>query len=192
MKIQLQTEKVELSSGQSQYLTSKIESLEKYHEKITTDPVSVKITVEKNETTDRKRPFIIKATMTVPKAMFRAEARAFTIEEGTDLIHDKFYRQIDRYKTKHLKKPELLNSDEVASLATEPISEADPRISKRKLFSDLIPMSVSEAIDTMAMLGHTFFVFVNIETDRYNIVYQRTDNKTYGLVELEHQEGVTN
>lgn len=191
MKIQLQCDKIDLSESQEKYIVEKIESLKKFYDKITDEAVMVRVNVEKHESLDQKRKIIIKVTMSVPQAMFRAEVNAFNIEEGTDLVHEKLYRQIDRYKTKHLKRPHMPDADFEAD-ESEMLVENDARISKRKLFSDLIPMSESEALDTMKMLGHSFFVFVNVATDRYNLVYARHDNETFGLVELEHQEGVIN
>ena len=44
------------------------------------------------------------------------------------------------------------------------------------------PMSVDEAITKMDLLSHTFFLFHNIETDLYSVVYRREDGD-YGLIE---------
>ena len=44
------------------------------------------------------------------------------------------------------------------------------------------PMSPEEAILQMNLLGHTFFVFKNMETDEMNVVYKRNDGR-YALIE---------
>ena len=44
------------------------------------------------------------------------------------------------------------------------------------------PMSVEEAILQMNLLGHSFFVFRNTETEAVDVVYKRTD-EGYGLIE---------
>jgi|GEM_PF-1792420 putative sigma-54 modulation protein len=36
----------------------------------------------------------------------------------------------------------------------------------------------------MELLDHDFFLFQNIETEGYNVIYKRTDGD-YGLIELE-------
>ena len=46
------------------------------------------------------------------------------------------------------------------------------------------PMSVEDAILQMELLGHSFFVFVNVETDRTNVLYLRKDGDL-GLMEPE-------
>ena len=43
-------------------------------------------------------------------------------------------------------------------------------------------MSVDEAVVQMELVGHTFFVFLNSETDAVNVVYKRDDGD-YGLLE---------
>ena len=44
------------------------------------------------------------------------------------------------------------------------------------------PMDIEEAILQMDMVGHSFYVFNNIETKEVNVVYRRNDGK-YGLIE---------
>lgn len=200
MQITIQAEKYSLSSAQESYIKDKLESLKKYYEKITDEAVMVRVNIEENRSLEQKQKLLMRVSMVVPRASFRAEVKAYTVEEGIDLIHDKLLRQVERYKTKHLKhdslslaefSDQIVNQNSVSSFNIAN-NGLDDRIVKRKLFTDLIPMTESEALDTMLLLGHTFFIFVNISTDRYNIIYTRKENDGYGLVELEQQEGVIN
>ena len=43
-------------------------------------------------------------------------------------------------------------------------------------------MDVQEAVLQMNMLGHSFYMFRNVDTEEINVVYVRKDN-TYGLIE---------
>ena len=43
------------------------------------------------------------------------------------------------------------------------------------------PMNLEEAIMQMNLLGHSFFVFVNDETNDVNVIYRRKDGD-YGLL----------
>ena len=45
-------------------------------------------------------------------------------------------------------------------------------------------MSEEDAIMQMEMLGHSFFVFVNLDTNEINVLYQRKDGNL-GLLEPE-------
>jgi len=45
------------------------------------------------------------------------------------------------------------------------------------------PMDEEEAILQMNLLGHSFFVFNNIETKEVNVIYKRKDDD-YGIIEI--------
>ena len=49
---------------------------------------------------------------------------------------------------------------------------------------EMKPMYPEDACIQMELLGHSFFVFCNAETDQVNVVYKRKGN-TYGLIEPE-------
>ena len=61
--------------------------------------------------------------------------------------------------------------------------EGGPKVVRTKTFP-VRPMSVEDAAIQMEMLGHSFFAFVNIDTDRINVLYQRKDGN-FGLLEPE-------
>ena len=63
------------------------------------------------------------------------------------------------------------------------VDEEEISIIRSKKFA-MKPMDPEEACVQMELLGHTFFVFRNSETDEVNVVYKRKDN-TYGLIEPE-------
>jgi putative sigma-54 modulation protein len=54
-------------------------------------------------------------------------------------------------------------------------------IVKSKQF-DLQPITPEEATVELELIGHDFFVFVNVETGKQNVVYRRRDGG-YGLIE---------
>ena len=60
---------------------------------------------------------------------------------------------------------------------------ARPRIVKVKRF-DIEPMFEEDAVERMEELEHSFYVFVNAETERLAVLYRRTDGD-YGLIEPE-------
>jgi len=61
----------------------------------------------------------------------------------------------------------------------------EPRVVKSKQFA-LKPMSVDEATLQLELIGHSFFVFTNAETNDTNVVYRRNDGH-YGLIEPARQ-----
>lgn len=97
----------------------------------------------------------------------------------------KLEKQIHRHRTKLSKRlredafepelPEYMDDGNV--------EEGVKQIVRRKSFP-VRPMSEEDAIIQMELLGHSFFVFVNIETERTNVLYARKDG-TLGLLEPE-------
>ena len=67
---------------------------------------------------------------------------------------------------------------------SEAPDEEDIQIVKFKRF-DIKPMTALEACLQMEMLGHSFFVFVNAETEQTAVVYKRK-NGSYGIIEAEY------
>ena len=97
----------------------------------------------------------------------------------------KIERQIRRHRTKlekkmregaYVQEPEYIEEPQV-------YGEGEREVVRRKTFP-VRPMSVDDAALQMELLGHSFFVFVNIETDRTNVLYLRKDGNL-GLLEPE-------
>ena len=63
------------------------------------------------------------------------------------------------------------------------LDDEEIQIIRSKKFA-VKPMDPEEACIQMELLGHSFFVFRNSETDDVNVVYKRKGN-TYGLIEPE-------
>ena len=55
------------------------------------------------------------------------------------------------------------------------------RVVRTKRFS-MKPQDVEEAMLQMDLLGHSFYVFHNAQTDEVNVLYRRNDGD-YGLIE---------
>ena len=195
MNIQISSEHIELLDHHKDYILNKLDVLSKYSEilKMKEEAINIKVMVESRSIKDSTQHIIIKVNMSVPHALIRGEASGQVIEEVVDLVVEKLKRQIDRYKEKHMHNMHNPMQAMPSMQETTPeavVNEPMYKITRRKLFNDLYPMSEMEAVDTMETLGHTFFIFVNERTDRYNLVYKRSDGQGYGLVELEQREGV--
>src|SRR5699024_3677298 len=121
--------------------------------------------------------------------LLRAEEHHADLYAAIDLVVDKLERQIRKYKTKVNRKFRQKGAakhvfaeleKEAKDIAEEEESD-EIEIVRTKRFN-LKPMDSEEAILQMDMLGHSFFVFTNAETNDTNVVYKRKDGK-YGLIE---------
>lgn len=97
----------------------------------------------------------------------------------------KIERQIHRHRTKLGKRirDDAFVPEVPEYIDEEPVEEGAPKIVRRKTFP-VRPMSVEDAAIQMELLGHSFFAFVNVETERTNILYLRKDGDL-GLLEPE-------
>ena len=99
-----------------------------------------------------------------------------------DKVVDRLSTQMSRYKKK-IQKNHKQNKEILFDAVPEIEEEEDVALKpvKSKSF-DLTPMDVDEAILQMELLDHSFFVFLNSQTDRVAVVYKRLDGQ-YGLLE---------
>lgn len=127
----------------------------------------------------------IEVTIPMKGTIIRSEQVSSDMYVSIDLVEEVIERQLRRYKTKlvtkHLEentfKKEFFEEEDTA-LEEEPIN-----IIRTKRFG-IKPMYPEDACVQMELLGHTFYVFCNAETDEVNVVYKRKDG-TYGLIEPE-------
>ncbi|HEY7295674.1 MAG TPA: sigma 54 modulation/S30EA ribosomal C-terminal domain-containing protein, partial [Dehalococcoidia bacterium] len=119
------------------------------------------------------------------------------LEAAVDAAADKLARQIRRYRQRRRQKdrtsfPRSIVSEpaNAAALNEIELEEEDEdeeapaiaaeRVVRVKRFA-MKPMTVSEAIEQVELLGHTFFLFYNADEDRYGLLYKRQDGG-YGLI----------
>ncbi len=174
MKYIISGRNLEVTDSLRNAVKEKLGKLERYFTPDT--EVIVTMTVEK----ERQK---IEVTIPVKGHIIRSEQVSNDMYVSIDLVEEVIERQLRKYKTRlagkhrdggNLKK-EFLEREE------EPLD--DVRIIRTKHF-DVKPMYAEDACVQMELLGHSFYVFVNAETDQVNVVYKRKGN-TYGLLEPE-------
>lgn len=123
-----------------------------------------------------------KVEVTIPSKniILRAEVSANDIYSALDLAIDKLVKQIRRYNDKIKDK---MGRDGIKNSL---VADADERVVRKKEFN-LEPMSVEEAIDQMEALGHDFFVYLDKQTRKTNVIYLRTDGG-YAIIETDQKK----
>ena len=126
---------------------------------------------------------IVEVTLVIDGRTLRSRAAAATHQAGIDEVVDKIERRAVDFKEKPRVRARPVEEKailrRIADGTAEPARER--RIVKVKRF-DIEPMFEEDALATMDELGHSFFVFVNAETERLNVLYRRTDGDL-GLIE---------
>jgi putative sigma-54 modulation protein len=126
---------------------------------------------------------IAELTLVVHGQVLRSRATGASYQEALDDVVDK----AERVAVDHKEKPRLRARPEEEKQILRRLADGsegprrEPRVVKVKRFA-IEPMFEEDALAAMAELGHQFFVFVNAETERVAILYQRNDGD-YGLIE---------
>ncbi|KYD19318.1 ribosome hibernation-promoting factor, HPF/YfiA family [Caldibacillus debilis] len=183
MKYNVRGENIEVTPALRDYAEKKISKLERYFTEVPDTNVYVNLKVYNDKTTK------VEVTIPLPNLMLRAEEVNEDMYAGIDLIADKLERQIRKHKTKVNRKLREKGSTKemFVNVTAGPKEEEDEKeeneieIVRTKRF-DLKPMDSEEAILQMNLLGHNFFVFTDVETNKPAVVYRRKDGK-YGLIE---------
>ena len=126
---------------------------------------------------------IAEVTVALRGVILRAEEVTNDMYASIDTAIDKMVRQIRRHRTK-LEKGLRAGAFEPAAaeevVPEDEVEETAPQLVRVKRFL-VKPMDVEDAIAQMEMLGHNFFLFLNIDTESACVVYKRQDGG-YGLL----------
>lgn len=131
-----------------------------------------------------KSDYKLEATINAKGTIFRSEVKAQDPYDCVDRSIEKLSKQMSKFKSKLQKKYKGQKDLSFAELPEVEEEQDEIKIVKKKKF-ELIPMSVDEAIVQMELLAHSFYVFLNIESDSVNVVYKRDDGG-YGVLETEY------
>ncbi|MBR4760073.1 MAG: ribosome-associated translation inhibitor RaiA [Lachnospiraceae bacterium] len=175
MKFVIIGKNIEVTPGLRTAVEEKIGKLEKYFTPET--EVHITLSVEK----ERQK---IEVTIPVKGNIIRSEQVSNDMYVSIDLVEEIIERQLKKYKSKLIDKHQEAGSYfKQEFLEKEFMDEEDVKIIRSKKF-DIKPLYPEDACVQMELLGHNFYVFINAETEKVNVVYKRKGG-TYGLIEPE-------
>ena len=176
MKFNIIARKYDLQENVREYIEKKLGKLDKFFR----EEASARVVVGTIKDND-----YIEAQINAGGMIYRAECGDKEIKAAVDKIVDVIERQIRRNKTRLAKRLKSASLDDTRLISGASFVDEEDKgefeVVKKKRFT-VKPMSVEEAILQMKLLGHSFFVFKNIETSEMNVVYERKDGK-YALIE---------
>ena len=176
MKITLRGKNIEITEAIEEKVSEKLSKLDKYF--IVSENVEAKVLV-------RTYPYGQKIEVTIPTeyVLLRAEVVDQDLYNAIDLVIDKLEGQIRKYKTR-LNRKSTDNKLAFNLASIEPLEEEEEDVLVKTKTITPKPMDMEEAIMQMELIGHSFFVYRDTETDAISIVYRRNDGD-YGLIETE-------
>ncbi len=188
MDIKIHGRNVDISDNIQNYVDKKFNRLSRHL------PQMMDATAEIKRTSSRAGDdrIAVQITLSVKGQVLRAQRRGSTVREAVDTAVDVMDRQIRRYKGRRYRSNQQRKSlrDLPDGLVPEPDEEAPSpdemedmpiKVVRRKRFP-MVSMTVDDAIAEMELLNHSFYLFRNVETGSYSVVYQREDGD-YGLID---------
>ena len=158
------------------YVEKKIERIQKYFE----DELDVTLTikVEGNEQ-------IAEIGVAVKSDMFRAVTEDKDLYASIDNDIDILEGQIRKWKTKREKQTK---DESIKQLNAQTMPETKQDIEDeivKTTYYEVKPMHAEDAKLKLQELGNQFLAFINIETNKVNVIYKLKDGKNYGISEPE-------
>jgi putative sigma-54 modulation protein len=185
---------IDLTPALKDYLLDKLQRSQKHFDHAL--HITALLSVAKNPSVADSQT--AEVTIKLNGSVIRGEESTENMYASIDLVADKIERQLRKYKTRYYHKGnkvrEMRDSDALVDVSPEidtdaevskalALEEVHPKIVRSKRFP-LKPMMPDEACKHMDLLGHDFFMFINLESSHVNTVYHRRDGN-YGLIEPE-------
>lgn len=177
MNIKITGKEVKATEAIKEYLEKKLERVQKYFE----DELEVTLTIRVEGNVQ-----IAEIGASVKGEMFRAVTEDKDLYASIDKDIDILEGQIRKAKTK---KERQNREDSIkqknATNLQEQKTEVEDEIIKT-IYYELKPMHPDDAkLKLQEKMAYQFFVFINIETNKVNVIYKLKDGKNFGLVEPE-------
>ena len=177
MQINITGKNMEITPALRQYAQEKLARMQKYLESVSDVHVTLSL---------QKYLHIAEITLHADGITIRAEETSEDMYTSLDLVIDKIESQVRRYKERIVAHGSRKGSRVGTSIRTSALTEEEAegetsKILRTKRFS-IKPQHTDEAILQMELLGHSFYVFRNADSDEINVLYRRKDGN-YGLIE---------
>ncbi len=174
MEIKVLGKGVEVTEAINDYVERKLERIEKYFE-----DASAEVTV-KTEKNDQ----IAEVYITSNGEKYRAESQEKDLYASIDKVIDILEGQIRKAKTI---KDKMMKEGSIKELNAEikEEKEIENEILKTSYY-EIKPLTPEDAMFKLQEnAALNFLAFINVETNKVNVIYKLKDGKNYGLVEPE-------
>lgn len=176
MKFMFTERKINISDAVRAYAEKKLSKLDRYFK----NEAEAYVTVG-----HQNGKVWIEVTVKYDGTLFRASQRGDDLKSLIDIVQVTIDRQIRKNKTRLEKRFREGSIKFDMDSDFDAPAEENFELVRRKKFP-IKPMAVEEAILQMNLLNHQFFVFRDMETEAYCVVYKRNDGG-YGLIESDDE-----
>jgi putative sigma-54 modulation protein len=177
MELQITGKNIELTPTLRQLIGRKLGKLSRHLPNI----LEQKVEIYQEKTKSPEQQFVVQVTIDSNGTLLRGVERGEDLPRAINKVTAVMDRQIERYKGKLYEKGR--GNSLARGESRKRVARPSKKVVKVKRFV-VKPLSVTEAIDQMELLGHDFFLFFNAASGELNLLYRRKDGD-YGLIEPE-------
>ncbi len=188
---------LEITDKIREHVESKLDQIDRHLPGIS--EATVELAYETTRSTNDR--IVAQVTLHVGGTLLRAQQRAANTKAAVNSVAKALDQQIKRYKSHAYRSQRSRLTGRIANQETEAayagaggpdegptagLEEtddgfADGQVVRVKEF-EMEPMSVDEAAAQMRFLGHSFYMFLDSESDKHGVLYVRGDGN-YGLIQ---------
>ena len=188
MKLVIHGKNIEITDAIREYVHQKIEKAASHFQHLTNE-VDVHLSIAKNPRINPNQT--AEVTIYANGNVIRAEESSENLYASIDLVANKIARQLRKYKERRRDQKihahsnnnieEVIPEVVVTDLIGDRTPELPEEVVRTKYFA-MPPMSLSEALEHLRMVGHDFYMFHNSETNEINVIYER-NHGGYGVIQ---------
>lgn len=183
MDITITGRKITVTPALRDYAEEKIGSVSKAMD---IEPLTVEVVLNAERNPANPTPCVCEVTLQTKGHIIRVEERDADMYAAIDVAAAKVTRQMRKYKTKVLGRREVgrvagqAAETDFDKLMAELSAEDDALVRVKEI--DFKPITQEEALIQIDLLGHDFYGYIDRDTDKFCIVYRRS-NGGYGLLQ---------
>jgi len=186
MKLVIHGKNIEITDAIREYVHQKIEKAVNHFQHITNE-VDVHLSVAKNPRINSHQT--AEVTIYANGNVIRAEESSENLYASIDLVANKIARQLRKYKERTRDRTIHADNNTIEkvipdAVVTDLIGDRTPELPEevvRTKYFAMPPMTISEALEQLRMVGHDFYMFQNSQTNEINVIYER-NHGGYGVI----------
>jgi putative sigma-54 modulation protein len=190
MDLNIQGRNIEITRSMKEHVAAKLSSLDRHLPSITRADVEM----ASERTRSQQDRVVVQVSLNVGGNLLRAQRRAANARAAVNAATEALDRQVNRWKAQtYRSERQSRNAPDADTVAREPLPSENGLADDEVLAAptgdlvrikrfDMEPMAVEEAALQMQYLDHSFYMFLDAETNRYSVLYRRAD-ANYGLIQ---------
>lgn len=190
MDLHIQGRNIEITRSMKEHVAAKLGALDRHLPSVG----RAEVEMASEPTRSQQDRVVVQVSLTVGGDLLRAQRRAGSARAAVNSAVDALDRQVNRWKAQTYRSERMQrdapDADDVIQAemhGENGVADADIVVApagdlvRIKRF-DMEPMTVEEAALQMQYLDHSFYMFLDSETNRYSVLYRRAD-ANYGLIQ---------